>query len=83
VPPQPKVFDECCRVLKVGKEAWIYDGCPDVFKDQADRIRREYGFLVYRIGAKVAELHGFAREEYESRIRDILDQTEFKDSYHM
>ena len=79
------VFDECYRVLKIGREAWIYDGCPDAFKDQADRnrIRKEYGFLAYRIGTKVAELHGFAREEYETKIKDILDQTKFKDSYHM
>ena len=78
-----KVFDECYRVLKIGKEAWIYDGCPDALEDQADRIRKEYGFLVRRIASKVAELHGFAREEYESEIKDILDQTEFKDSYQM
>ena len=78
-----KVFDECYRVLKIGKEAWIYDGCPDAFKDKAGRVRREYGFWVYRIGTKIAELHGFAREEYEGKIKDILDQTEFKDSYQM
>lgn len=78
-----KVFDECYRVLKIGREAWIYDGCPDAFKGQADRMKREYGFWVYRIGAKVAELHGFAREEYESGIKDILDQTEFQGSYQM
>jgi len=78
-----KVFDECYRVLKTGKEAWIYDGCPDALKGQTDRIRREYGFLLYRIGTRVAGLHGFAREEYESEIKDILDQTEFKDSYQM
>jgi len=80
-----RVFDECYRVLKTGREAWIYDGCPDAFKDQADknRIRKEYGFLAYRIGTKVAELHGFAREEYETKIKDILDQTEFKGSYQM
>lgn len=78
-----KVFDECYRVLKIGKEAWIYDGHPDAFKDQADRIRNEYGFLFYRIGAKVAELHGFAREEHENEIKGILNQTEFEDSYQM
>lgn len=80
-----RVFDECYRALKIGREAWIYDGCPDAFKDQADRnrIRKEYGLLVYRIGTKVAELHGFTREEYETKIKDSLDQTEFKDSYQM
>jgi len=67
-----KVFDECYRVLKIGKEAWIYDGCPDALKGQTDRIRREYGFLLHRIGTRVAGLHGFAREEYESEIKDIL-----------
>ena len=78
-----KVFDECYRVLRIGNEAWIYDGCPDALKDQTGRIRREYGFWVYRIGTRIAELHGFAREEYESEIKDMLDQTEFKDSYQM
>jgi hypothetical protein len=39
--------------------------------------------LFYRIGAKVAELHGFARKEYENEIKGILDQIEFKDSYQM
>jgi ubiquinone/menaquinone biosynthesis C-methylase UbiE len=78
-----KVFDECYRVLKTGKEAWIYDGYPDVFKGQTDRIRREYGFLIYRIGARVAGLHGFTREEYEKEIKNILDQTKFRDTYQM
>jgi ubiquinone/menaquinone biosynthesis C-methylase UbiE len=31
------VFDECYRVLKPSKEAWIYDGCPEVFNNRADR----------------------------------------------
>jgi ubiquinone/menaquinone biosynthesis C-methylase UbiE len=78
-----KVFDECYRVLKSGKEAWIYDGCPDALKHEADRIKKEYGFWVYRILSKVTEMHGFAREEYESKIKGILDRTTFKDSYRM
>ncbi|MEA3254178.1 MAG: class I SAM-dependent methyltransferase, partial [Chloroflexota bacterium] len=80
-----RVFDECHRVLKTGREAWIYDGCHDAFKNRADRnrIRKKYGFLVCRIGAKVAELHGFAMEEYQGEIKDSLGRTEFKDSYQM
>jgi ubiquinone/menaquinone biosynthesis C-methylase UbiE len=80
-----RVFDECYRVLKPGKEAWIYDGCPDVFNDQADRrkVKKEYGFLVYRLGRRVSELHGFTGEEYQNEIKGILDQTEFKDTYRM
>jgi ubiquinone/menaquinone biosynthesis C-methylase UbiE len=31
------VFDECYRVLKTGKDAWIYDGCPEVFSNRTDR----------------------------------------------
>jgi ubiquinone/menaquinone biosynthesis C-methylase UbiE len=80
-----KVFDECYRVLKTGREAWIYDGCPEVFKDQADRrkVRKEYGVLVYRFGRRVAEIHGFTRQEYQTEIMDILGQTKFRDSYEM
>jgi len=79
------VFDECYRVLKTGKEAWIYDGCPEVFSNRADRrkINEEYGFLVSRLGPKISELHGFAREEYQTTIKDILEQTAFKGNYQM
>ena len=78
-----KVFDECYRILKNGKEAWVYDGCPDAFKDEAGKAKKKYGFLGYRIFTKLSELHGFTREEYESKIKGILDQSKFKDSYQM
>ncbi len=78
-----RVFDECYRTLKAAGEAWIYDGCPEVFREQRDRVKREYGSWLYRVGTKVAELHGFPREEYESQIKAILDQTGFKGSYHI
>ena len=80
-----RVFDECYRVLKTGREAWIYDGCPEVFKGQADRrrVRKEYGFLVYRFGGIVAEIHGFTMQEYQTEINSILDETPFKGSYEM
>ena len=78
-----RVFSECYRTLKAGGEAWIYDGCPEVFREQLDRIKKEYGFWLYRMGTKVAELHGFPREEYEGQIKAILDQSEFKGSYQM
>jgi ubiquinone/menaquinone biosynthesis C-methylase UbiE len=77
------VFDECYRVLKTGKEAWIYDGYPDALKGQTDRVRREYGFLLYRIGARISGLHGFTGEEYQTVIKDILEQTAFKGNYQM
>ena len=79
------VFDECYRVLKTGKEAWIYDGCPDVFKNKADRRKfyKEYGFLIDRLGHRVSTLHGFTMEEYQTVITDMLEQTAFKDSWQM
>jgi ubiquinone/menaquinone biosynthesis C-methylase UbiE len=79
------VFAECHRVLRPGKEAWIYDGCPEVFKDPAERRRlgEEYGCLISRLGHRVASLHGFTREEYQTGIRDMLEQTNFRGNYRM
>ncbi len=78
-----KAFDECYRVLKSGKEAWIYDPCPDALKDGADEAKREYGFWGYRLFTKITELHGFTGEEYEAKIKGILDRGPFQDSYQM
>ena len=79
------VFDECYRVLKPGREAWIYDGCPEVFSNRADRrkLNEEYGFLVGRLGHRVSTLHGFTREEYQTVIKGMLEQTAFKGNYQM
>jgi len=79
------VFDECYRVLKTGEEAWIYDGCPEVFNNRADRrkMNEEYGFLVSRLGPGVSTLHGFTREEYQTVIKGMLEQTAFKGNYQM
>jgi ubiquinone/menaquinone biosynthesis C-methylase UbiE len=79
------VFNECYRVLRTGGEAWIYDGCPDVFKDRARRARlkRDYGWLIPAVGLRVAELNGFAMQEYETRIRGLLDGTGFRGNYRM
>jgi ubiquinone/menaquinone biosynthesis C-methylase UbiE len=79
------VFDECYRVLKTGQEAWIYDGCPEVFNNPADRrkLNEEYGFLISRLGRRVSAAHGFSREEYETEIKGMLEQTAFKGDYRM
>lgn len=78
-----KVFDECYRVLKNGSEAWIYDPCCDALKYEANKAKKEYGLLRYLILTKVTQLHGFTEQEYESKIKAVLDQTRFKDSYQM
>jgi len=79
------VFDECHRVLKSGGEAWIYDGCPEIFSSPDDRRRlnKEYGFLIGRLGYRVSTLHGFTGEEYRTVIADMLKQTAFKGNYQM
>ena len=79
------VFDECYRVLKTGKEAWMYDGCPEVFHNQIDRkkLNKEYGFLIGRLGYRVSSLHGFTWEEYQTVVKGMLEQTAFKNNYQM
>jgi hypothetical protein len=79
------VFDECYRVLKNGRDAWIYDGCPEVFNNRADKrkFNEKYGFLVSRLGRRTSMLHGFTMEEYQTVIKDMLEQMAFKGSYQM
>jgi ubiquinone/menaquinone biosynthesis C-methylase UbiE len=79
------VLEECHRILKPGQEAWIYDGCPEVFANPADRrkAKKEYGFLIDRLGYRVSTLHGFTREEYETETKGTLEQTAFKGNYQM
>ncbi len=79
------VFEECYRVLKVGAQAWIYDGCPEVFVDPANRgrLNSEYGFLIGRLGYRVSMLHGFTMREYHTAIKDTLDGTAFKGNHQM
>jgi ubiquinone/menaquinone biosynthesis C-methylase UbiE len=79
------VFDECYRVLKTGAEVWIYDGCPEVFQNKAARrkVYEEYGFLIGRLGPRVSALHGFTLEEYQTVVKETLEQTAFKGNYQM
>ncbi len=78
-----KVFDECYRVLKNGKEAWVYDPCCDALKYEADKAKEEYGFVRHKMLTKMTQLHGFTKQEYETRIKGVLDQTKFKNNYQM
>jgi len=78
-----KVLNECYRVLKSGKEAWIYDGCPDIPEDETGKLAERYGLLHSRILRGFTVLHGFRRQGYETKIRSILEQTQFKDNYKM
>ncbi len=78
-----KVFDECCRVLKKDGYGWIYDPCRDALNENIEQAKKEYGFWIYKILTKVTELHGFSKQEYDNKIKTILDRTAFKDNYQM
>lgn len=78
-----KIFNECYRVLKREGEGWIYDGCSDLPNKEVNELLRRYGFLWYLISSRITKLHGFMWEEYKIKIKNILDQTKFKDSYQM
>ena len=36
-----------------------------------------------RLGYRVSTLHGFTREEYQTVVTDMLEQTGFKGNYQM
>lgn len=78
-----KVFDECYRVLKNGGQAWIYDPCCDALTCEPDNTEANYGFLRRKILTKITQMHGFSKQEYDTKIKDILDRSKFKDSYQM
>lgn len=78
-----EVLNESYRVLRNGGEAWIYDGCPDMPEEEASKLAKKYGFWRYWILRRLQVIHGFRRQEYDTKIRGILEQTEFKDSYKM
>ncbi|KPK62034.1 hypothetical protein AMJ83_11750 [candidate division WOR_3 bacterium SM23_42] len=46
-------------------------------------MNEEYGFWVGRLGYRISTLHGFSLEEYQTVIKDMLEQTAFKGSYQM
>lgn len=78
-----KVFEECHRVLKSGREAWIYDPCPDALSAEPEKAKKEYGRFGYRLRLKIFKLHGFTLEEYNQKVRGLVENTRFKDSYGM
>jgi len=78
-----KVLNESYRVLKDGNEAWIYDGCPDIIEEETSQVTKKYGSFRRWILRRILLLHGFSRQEYETKIRDVLEQTKFRDSYKM
>lgn len=78
-----KVFNECYRVLKVNREAWIYDGCYNPPNDEIVRLKRKYGFFKYCFFSQIQKLHGFKWEVYNTKIKRLLERTKFKKNFQM
>lgn len=69
--------------MKSSGEGWIYDGCSDLPIKEINDLIRKYGFPRYLIMSRISKLHGFPLEEYNNKIKNILNLTKFKDSYNM
>lgn len=69
--------------MKSKGEGWIYDGCSDLHEEEVDELLRKYGFLRYLVMSRIPKLHGFTWKEFNTKIKNILERTKFKDSYQM
>ena len=78
-----KVFNECYRVLKEKREAWIYDGCSNPPNEEEVKLKRMYGSLRYHIVSRILSLHGFKWIEYNTLIKRLLEHTKFKKDFKM
>jgi ubiquinone/menaquinone biosynthesis C-methylase UbiE len=78
-----KVFNECYRVLKDNREAWIYDGCSNPPHNEIIKLKRNYGLFRYLILTRVQNFHGFSWEEFNTKIKRLLERTKFKKNLQM
>ncbi len=64
----------------------IVDRCGGILRFSTTRLAQEgwaEGFVIGARVHRVSALQGFARQEYNSEIRRMLGQTEFKGGYQM
>lgn len=78
-----KVFNECYRILRNNKEAWIYDGCYNSPDEEKAKLKRKYGVIKYNILTRIQKLHGFEWNEYNTRIKALIKHTDFKTNFKM
>jgi len=74
-----KVINECYRVLKPGKEAWIYDPARIAYQENgSSRIRpfRVLDWFTYHWIALLSKIQ--PRERTHQEIREIISQTKFR-----
>jgi ubiquinone/menaquinone biosynthesis C-methylase UbiE len=68
-----RIYNEIYRVLKKGRQAWIYELCPNASKEEV----KEVLFAPYPLFKFVASLHGIGEAEYQTRIKDIIEASRF------
>lgn len=78
-----KVFNECYRILKNNKEAWIYDGCYNSPDEEQVKLKRKYGVIKYNILTRIQKLHGFEWIKYNTSIKEMIKHTDFNTNFRM
>ena len=78
-----KVFNECHRILKHRCEAWIYDGCSNPPKSEILKLKRQYGIFKYLFFSQIQKAHGFPWKIYNTKVKRLLEHTEFKHKFQM
>lgn len=68
-----RIYNEIYRVLKRERQAWIYELCPDISREEV----KEALFAPYPLFKFVASIHGIREEEYHTRIRNIIESSDF------
>jgi len=74
---RPKeAFNEIYRVLKPGKEAWIYDLIRDASSEEMKRFLKSWSISTFPW--KIAfRLHGLKYDEYMGRIAKAIEESNF------
>ena len=78
-----KVFNECYRFLKPNSEVWIYDGCYNPPNEEVLKLKRIYGIFRYAIVSQIQKFHGFKWEEYNTKIKSLLERSKFQKHFQM
>lgn len=68
-----RIYNEIHRVLRKARQAWIYELCPEIPKEEV----KEALFAPYPLFRLVASIHGIREAEYHTRVRDIIESSKF------